>query len=277
MINAHSKARPEISKNELLEEISTRMLPVLEELQESRGTPANILCHGNSKRYNHRVKMCACGCGESLTTMQYGQPTQFKRGHHHRRNLKPPREIELTSLYSDFLPCPENRAWVYVFWGPDREALYVGKVVRFHYMGRFDEHSHKSSWWDEVAHYSVQEVPVPDVAVAESQAIRALNPKYNQADTAKCGTLSGYKRHIAKQEAACEACREASNEHRRARNRSKGILPVPVPQCGTYGGYGAHLRRGETPCDACRAANTKYSRNRRQQARGVQQASARTP
>jgi hypothetical protein len=219
------------------------------------------------------VGLCECGCGQPARISKKGnrrygyvkgQPRRFLRGHANRvhpRVTVP--SIEFQTLSSDLLPRPEARAWVYVLWAADREALYVGKVVRFHYMGRLDEHSHKSPWWGEVAFYSAEEVAVSDVLEAESQAIRALQPRYNTANTAKCGTLSGYKRHAARKEEACDPCREASNAHRRERSRSKGVPPAPGrAACGTYAGYLAHLDRNEVTCDECRAANAAYARSR---------------
>jgi len=231
------------------------------------------------------VKLCECGCGQPTRIAVNnhrgygyvkGQPMKFLRGHSQRRsrNPAPPAPvIDFQPLSTELLQCPENRAWVYAFWNADREALYVGKVVRFHYMGRFDEHSHRAPWWSEVAFYSAQEVAVGDVAEAESQAIRALRPKYNLKSTAQCGTLSGYKRHSARREEACRPCLDALNAFHREERRQKGIEAPPVAQCGTYGGYFAHLRNDEAPCDPCRAANTEYARNRYRRVRDAQRAS----
>jgi len=98
---------------------------------------------------------------------------------------------------------------------------------------------------------------------AEFQAIRKLRPKYNTANMAKCGTLSGYKLHVARNELPCDPCREAENAHARKKRRAKGIEPRREAQCGTYGGYCAHLSRGETACDPCREANAAYAKARR--------------
>lgn len=223
--------------------------------------------------------LCECGCGQITSIAKSnnarfgyvkGQHVRFMRGH--RRHRRPPwgspearPEFSFDSLLAEPLLRPENRAWVYALWNADREALYVGKVIRFHYLGRLDEHSHKSSWWAEVAFYSVEEVAVPDVLEAEFQAIRKLRPKYNTANTAKCGTLSGYKLHAARNEPPCDPCREAGSAHRRDRRREKGISPPQKAQCGTYGGYCAHMRRREPACDPCREAHTEYAKTRRRE------------
>lgn len=230
------------------------------------------------------VKLCECGCGRPtrIATRNHvghgyvkGEPMRFVRGHAQRRSRNQARSapaIDFRPLCTELLPSPGVRAWVYAFWNADRELLYVGKVVRLSYMGRLDEHSHKAPWWGEVVFFSAQEVPVADVAEAESQAIRTLRPKYNLSGTAQCGTLSGYKRHRARHEQACQPCIDALNAFHREERRKNGVGPAPVSQCGTYGGYFAHLRRDELPCDLCKEAAAEYHKNRSRRMQDAQQA-----
>jgi hypothetical protein len=168
----------------------------------------------------------------------------------------------------ELLPVPSQEAWIYVLWDVNREAIYVGQAIRLHPLVRIDDHSYKSPWWSEVAFYSARQVRLDDINVAEYRTIRELHPRYNRVGTAPCGTLKGYKTHLAFGEPTCTPCREASNAFARDRRRAEGIGPPKRAQCGTYGGYFAHLRRGEATCAACREANRSYQAERREKRRG---------
>jgi hypothetical protein len=167
----------------------------------------------------------------------------------------------------ELLPVPSREAWIYVLWDANREALYVGQAIRLHPLVRIDDHSYKSPWWNEVVFYSARRVELDDVNVAEYRTIRELHPKHNRVGNASCGTLKGYKTHLAFGEPTCEPCRQAANAYARERRRAKGIGPPKQAQCGTYAGYFAHLDRGEATCDACREANRAHHAERRRKRR----------
>jgi len=84
--------------------------------------------------------------------------------------------------------------------------------------------------------------------------------------TAKCGTESGYTRHLQLGTPTCRPCKDGHAAYQRARRRMK---PVMRNQCATYPGYMRHKRAGETPCDMCRAAYARYMRDYRDQKRAA--------
>ena len=92
---------------------------------------------------------------------------------------------------------------------------------------------------------------------------------------ARCGTTSGYSRHLRLGESVCAACRaayavyERDYRRRRAENGGKrlglpvGTSPIDWAKCGTEANYRRHYRLGEKPCRACiRARQEAYERRK---------------
>lgn len=80
-----------------------------------------------------------------------------------------------------------------------------------------------------------------------------------------CGTLAGYKRHIATGTRACDDCKAANAKYQR--DRRAGRTPAPAPRArtaehGTEAGYKAHSRRNEPACAPCTQAMRARSRER---------------
>lgn len=78
----------------------------------------------------------------------------------------------------------------------------------------------------------------------------------------KCGTLTGYRRHIKAKQPACQPCKTANAAASRdyeARSKlgmiRRGFNP---DKCGTYAGYKRHDRTGVPACDACLSAYADY-------------------
>lgn len=73
---------------------------------------------------------------------------------------------------------------------------------------------------------------------------------------AKCGTDSGYRRHLARREKACDDCLIAHAEA----NRRPGKRRTWV-RCGTDAGYYRHIRVLKEPaCDPCKVAHAATQR-----------------
>ncbi|WP_405695206.1 WhiB family transcriptional regulator [Streptomyces coelicoflavus] len=88
---------------------------------------------------------------------------------------------------------------------------------------------------------------------ARGEAEPDLRPR-----VAKCGTVSGYQKHLRLKTEPCPECREAKNEANRKQKRRR----QPI-QCGTRPGYRRHRDRGEEACEPCRIANTQADRRLR--------------
>lgn len=88
-------------------------------------------------------------------------------------------------------------------------------------------------------------------------------PVRSKAQVAKCGTVTGYKRHRANGEAACKSCREANAAYERDRaGRSpdaRGRMRANLRPCGTMAAYQRHKRAGEEPCGPCKEAKRMSS------------------
>lgn len=108
---------------------------------------------------------------------------------------------------------------------------------------------------------------VPEVYVCRAANVTLM--AFGQArglrerEPAKCGTISGRKRHRAEGTEQCDACRQASNDysrmwHERDR-RAKGFGPAPAAKCGTNSGAQKHNRDKTPMCDECRAAQREYN------------------
>lgn len=69
---------------------------------------------------------------------------------------------------------------------------------------------------------------------------------------AKCGTDSGYTKHLRNKQEPCAECREAHAEENRRREGHKKRRPA---LCGTDSGYYRHRRRSEDACTDCKAAH----------------------
>lgn len=81
--------------------------------------------------------------------------------------------------------------------------------------------------------------------------------------TAKCGTASGYQKHIKDRTLACQLCLDAHAKAVTAYRRRKGVQATTKAKCGTVSGHQTHRARGQEPCDPCREAINKYNRERR--------------
>lgn len=94
---------------------------------------------------------------------------------------------------------------------------------------------------------------------------RVEEPKRVRNAVAKCGTRSGYLRHLKLKETACQPCKDAQSEHGRAQRRKKGIRPLEINERehGTPRGYRQHMARHETPCQPCKDAINKLRRDER--------------
>lgn len=92
---------------------------------------------------------------------------------------------------------------------------------------------------------------------------------------AKCGTDSGYTRHVKRGEPACPACRQAHTDAKREYERRRGrparkqsvsqLLPDPPRGHGRRGRYTSGCR-----CPWCSRANTVYEAQRRAAKRAAQ-------
>lgn len=85
----------------------------------------------------------------------------------------------------------------------------------------------------------------------------------------RCGTPSGYGRHLRLGEPACRPCLDAvaaDQRERRAVRREQltGSRDIrrSVAECGTLGGYKRHRKRGESACPECLAEVAAVSRER---------------
>jgi len=67
-------------------------------------------------------------------------------------------------------------------------------------------------------------------------------------EPARCGTTSGYQRHLREGGWACEDCLQATRDAARRAYVPKERTHVP---CGTWGAYMRHRRAGEKPCREC--------------------------
>lgn len=70
-----------------------------------------------------------------------------------------------------------------------------------------------------------------------------------------CGTISGYRRHLADKETPCQRCRQAHNDYHRkyrARRIKSGAL------CGTLVGWRQHVKEGTPKCRKCKDAYNEY-------------------
>jgi len=78
-----------------------------------------------------------------------------------------------------------------------------------------------------------------------------------------CGTYSGYRAHLRKEEQACQDCKDAANAYWRNHYQERKAKPKRVYEfspdaCGTNAGYARHKRYNIPPCDACRQATAQY-------------------
>lgn len=80
----------------------------------------------------------------------------------------------------------------------------------------------------------------------------------------KTGTNAGAKRHYARGEKPCEACRVGVIAYQRKLARRAGVKPRTIAECGTKAGYHRHLAQRELVCDACVEANRLCERRARQ-------------
>lgn len=106
--------------------------------------------------------------------------------------------------------------------------------------------------------------------------MRQKTKKINDAET--CGTVSGYNRHLRRDEKPCEECNKAHNEYRLAlyHKRKPKRLREPEPPLegfacvkrtayyprgrkGKNAGYMAHYLAGEKPCEACAIAHSRWN------------------
>lgn len=93
---------------------------------------------------------------------------------------------------------------------------------------------------------------------ANRSRLKGMWEQAPQPRVARCGTYSGYQKHLREKTLACPECREAKREANRKQKRNRSPI-----QCGTRPGYQRHQRNGETPCEPCRIANTKADRRLR--------------
>ena len=66
---------------------------------------------------------------------------------------------------------------------------------------------------------------------------------------ARCGTVPGYRQHLASEQTPCQPC-QAAEDQRQIRWRAH-MTPA---ECGTKGGYKRHITRHEKACAPCREA-----------------------
>lgn len=78
----------------------------------------------------------------------------------------------------------------------------------------------------------------------------------------RCGSVPGYRDHLARRQRTCQPCRTAYamyiaiRRHRRAHG-----IPTPPRQlrpCGTHAAHERHKTRGEQPCQLCEQAESDY-------------------
>jgi hypothetical protein len=92
---------------------------------------------------------------------------------------------------------------------------------------------------------------------AKPRKRRPRKPKF----TAKHGTNAGYQQHWKRQEAACDACREAHRLYAAEQRENGGAKRRgPVAEHGTRSAYERERKAfragtGPEPCELCRAAN----------------------
>lgn len=81
----------------------------------------------------------------------------------------------------------------------------------------------------------------------------------------RCGTVTGYNKHLRNGERACPECADASRNYARAR---RGIVTIQaLKPHGTHAAYMRHYSARTTPCDACVDAERKYQREAKRRRR----------
>lgn len=85
---------------------------------------------------------------------------------------------------------------------------------------------------------------------------RVRNPRSSRVSlTVNCGTLAGFRKHLAGGEDVCGPCADADERRKRRM------------VCGSRNGYMAHKRSGEEACRACLDASAEYGRMERERGR----------
>ena len=84
--------------------------------------------------------------------------------------------------------------------------------------------------------------------------------------SAKCGTSSGYQKHLRERTIACADCLAAHADAMTRTRRARGVQPRTMAtkaKCGTISGYNTHGQRGEEKCEPCKEAMRAYMAERR--------------
>lgn len=83
----------------------------------------------------------------------------------------------------------------------------------------------------------------------------------------RCGTPTGFNKHVALNEEPCIPCRVAMTDAEANGPRLKE--PTTHDQCGSPSGYTKHHRMGEKICPRCKEARDEYRATRRANKKGT--------